>query len=72
MGLVMTRMSNWKKCRSCSDIERYCLERALIGDILFILRIAKTDGFTNDTELQYGLQKLEDLNHVLDNMELVV
>ncbi|XP_056425413.1 uncharacterized protein LOC130367057 [Hyla sarda] len=41
--LVMKRWNDWQNCHRCSEIERYCMEKAIVEDIIFILRLLAND-----------------------------
>ncbi|XP_069812916.1 uncharacterized protein [Dendropsophus ebraccatus] len=43
MTLVMKRWNDWQSCHRCTEIERYCIEKAIVEDLAFILRLLAND-----------------------------
>ncbi|KAG8578828.1 hypothetical protein GDO81_010636 [Engystomops pustulosus] len=43
MSLVMKRWNDWQKCHECSNIERSCMEKAIVEDSCFIMKLMAND-----------------------------
>ncbi|XP_063301284.1 uncharacterized protein LOC134600826 [Pelobates fuscus] len=43
LAFIMNRYSNYKNCARCSDIERYCMEKAIVEDFVLLIKLLAGD-----------------------------